>query len=255
MGELFERYDAAPVKGKDIMIGNLFPEIFISEDDKVFCYLGICLENQELHKRSCFMHPYYMQGKHSTDKRVAKEIKDFYRLAEGCIVLDKYVDADSRNDRIYKRIDADIRFPALDTYYAVMVDRREDDELTRAVFGLTYDEINILLKAYAKTIGTYNEYISYPKLTRSGRSANSCDMTDVWIPESFPYVAFEESRFLFSHVSLWGFYRHVQLLARCKLTSTASQILLKAGANEPVLKRLFEIGRTIYYQTKVMREF
>lgn len=255
MRELFERYDAAPVEGKDITIGNLFPEIFISEDDEVFCYLGICLENQELHKRSCFMQPYYMKGKHSTDESIAKKIRDFYRLAEGCIVLDKYVDNNFKKDRIYKRIDAVIHFPMPDTYFAVLVNQQEDEELTRAVFGLTYDEISVLLKAYAKTFGTYNEYISYPKLTRSSRSANSCDMTDVWIPESFPYVAFEESRFLFSHVSLWGFYRHVQLLTRCKLTSTASQILLKAGANETVLKRLFEIGRTIYYQTKVMREF
>ena len=91
MGELFERYDVEPVKGKDITISNQFPEVFVSERDEVFCYLGICLNDKS--RRSTFMHPYYMQGEHSTDKKIAKEIKGFYRLADGVIILDKYVDS------------------------------------------------------------------------------------------------------------------------------------------------------------------
>ena len=44
MGGLFERYHVEPVKGTDITIGNHFPEVFVSETDEVFCYLGICLK-------------------------------------------------------------------------------------------------------------------------------------------------------------------------------------------------------------------
>ena len=85
------------------------------------------------------------------------------------------------------------------------------------------------------------------------RSMNYCDMTDVWIPEKFPYVAFSESGYEFSHISLWGFYRHVQLFTGCKLSSSISQLFLKNGIDEDTLKSLFEIGRSIYHQTKVTK--
>ena len=251
MGELFERYNVDAAKGKDITIGHCFPEIFVSEKDEVFCYLGICLNDES--RSFTFMHPYYMQGKHSTDKKIAKEIKGFYRLADGCIILDAYVDDAFRGERLYKKLDVGVRFPHPDMYFAVLVDQKEDCQLTRAVFGLTCDEIASVLTAYAKIVGTYDEYFSYPKLTRSIRSMNYCDMTDVWIPEKFPYVAFSESGYKFSHISLWGFYRHIQLFTGCKLGSTISQLFLKTGVSTDTLKNLFEIGRSIYYQTKVTK--
>lgn len=251
MGELFERFDVEPVKGKDITISDHFPALYVSDTDEVFCYLGVCLNDES--KRFVFMHPYYMQGKHSTDKKLAKEIRGFYRLTEGCIILDEYVDNRFWGDRTYKKVDVGIRFPSPDTYYAVLLDRNEDKELTRAVFGLTYDEMESAVEAYARIVGTYSEYVTYPKLTRSIRSANFCDMTDVWIPEKFPYIAFNESGYEFSHISLWGFYRYVQLFTGCKLSSTVSQCFLKLGVSEDILKRLFDIGRTIYHQTKVAK--
>ena len=251
MGELFNRYDVDAVKGKDITIGSYFPEVFVSETDEVFCYLGICLNDES--RRYTFMHPYYMQGRHSTDKKIAKEIRGFYRLTEGCIILDGYVDNTFWGDRLYKKIDVGIRFPHPDTYYAVLVDREEDKDLTRAVFGSTCDEIESVLTAYAKIVGTYSEYFTYPKLTRSIRSNNYCDMTDVWIPEKFPYVAFSESGYEFSHISLWGFYRHIQLFTGCRLSSAISLLFLKTGVSEDTLKNIFEIGRSIYHQTKVTK--
>lgn len=251
MGELFERYHVEPIKGADVTIGTRFPEIFVSETDEVFCYLGICLNDES--RKYTFMHPYYMQGKHSTDKKIAKEIRGFYRLAEGCIIMDQYVDNGFEGTRLYKKLDVGIRLPYPDTYYAVLVDRKEDTELTRAIFGLTCDELEIILEAYAKIVGTYREYITYPKLTRSMRSMNYCDMTEVWIPEKFPYIAFAESGYEFSHISLWGFYRNVQLFTGNQLRSAISQLFLKTGASEEVLKRLFEIGRRFYFETKVSK--
>lgn len=253
MGELFDRFDVQSKKGKEITIGARFPEVFISDTDEVFCYLGICLNDEDMCRKASFAHPYYMQGKHSTDQKIAKEIQGFYRLTDGCIILDEYVDNRFWGDRTYKKIEVGIRFPYPDTYYAVLVDRKEDKELTRAVFGLTYDEIESVLDAYAKTVGTYSEYLTYPKLTRSMRSANYCDLTDIWIPEKFPYIAFSESGYEFSHISLWGFYRYIQLFTGCKLSSAISRIFLKARVSEEILKRLFDIGRTIYYQTKVTK--
>lgn len=199
------------------------------------------------------MHPYYRKGKHSTDKKIAKEIKGFYRLAEGCIILDEYVDNRFWGEHTYKKIDVGIRFPHPDTYYAVLVNHKEDTDLTRAIFGLACDELESVLEANAKIVGTYNEYFTYPKLTRSIRSMNYCDMMDVWIPEKFPYIAFSESGYEFSHISLWGCYRHVQLFTGNKLSSAISQLFVKTGVSEDVLKRLFDIGRTIYHQTKVTK--
>lgn len=253
MGELFNYFDVEPVCGKDITIGDNFPELYISDLDEVFCYAGICLNDIDDRRKASFMHPYYMVGRHSTDKNIAKKIKRFYRIAEGCIVLDNYLDNHFRNERIYKKVDVGIRFPMPDTYYGVLTNYQEDKALTRAVFGLTCKELTDLLEVYGKVMGTYSEYISYPKLTRSIRSVNYCAMTDIWIPEKFPYIAFSESGYRFSHVSLWGFYQHVQLLTGCRMSSVISQCLLKAGVDEETLKRLFELGKTIYHQTKVTK--
>ena len=253
MGELFDSYDVLPVKGSDITIGKNFPEIFVSDTDEVFCYFGICLAGDECWRKSLFMHPHYMQGRHSTDKEISKEIQGFYRIADGCIVLDQYVDNRFGRDRTYKKIEVGIKLLGPYTYYAVLMDRKEEENLTRAVFGLTHKEITQLLDAYAKVMGTCTEYITYPKLTRSMKATNYCDMVDLWIPETFPYIAFCESGYDFSHVSLWGFYRHIQLLTGCMLDSVFSQVLMKAGASEKVLKQVFNVGRAFYSQTKVTR--
>ena len=108
-------------------------------------------------------------------------------------------------------------------------------------------------EAYAKVFGTYNDYFQYPRLTRSTRATNYCDISDVWIPEKFPYIAFKESGLDFSHVSLWGFYGHIQLLTDCRLNSVASQVLLQNGADEPLLNRVFSLGRTCWHQEKVTK--
>lgn len=253
MGELFDRYPGEVLQGKDITIGREHRTFFVSEKDEVFCYAGICLNEEDAIRRGLFVRPYYMDGLHSTDKKIAGEIRNFYRLADGCIYLDEYVDGHFWGDRNYKRLDVGLRLPSADTYYGVLLDHNEAAELTRAVFGLTCNELQKLLEAYAKVFGTYNDYFQYPRLTRSPRSANYCDMTDVWIPEKFPYIAFKESGQDFSHVSLWGFYRHIQLLTDCRLNSVVSQVLLKNGVDEVLLNRVFSVGRTCWHQEKVTK--
>ncbi len=251
MGALFDHYDVEPVMGKDITIGDCFPEVFISDTDTIFCYIGICLSDIDRRNQASFIQPYYMRGMHSTDKKTSKETTGFYRMIDGCIFLDNYIDADLYSEHLYKKIDCGIRFPAPDNYYAVFVNKEEDPDLTRGIFGLTHEEITSLLEAYAKAMGIYHEYTTYPRLTKSPRSVNYCDITDLWIPERFPYVAFNDSGYHFSHVSLWGFYRHIQLLTGYKINSVFSKALLKFGVNEEILNRVFNIGTRIFYQTKV----
>lgn len=40
-------------------------------------------------------------------------------------------------------------------------------ELTRACFGLTFGELSYLIEFYAEKIGTYNDYVQFPRITRS----------------------------------------------------------------------------------------
>ncbi len=253
MGKIFDRYDAAPVKGKDITIGSIFPEVFVSDTDEVLCYTGVCLRDI-LRIRNLFAQPYYIQGVHSNDPEIVNGIKGFYRITDGCVVLDSYVDNLFHGSRTYKKIDAIVAFSGYKKCYAVCVDGEEDKALTRRIFGFTADEIDSLLKAYARTVKIYREDSAYPKLIRSKKYEHFCDIANFWIPEEFPYVAFCESEYDFSHVSLWGFYRHLQLLTGCRADSPISRALLKFGVDERVLKRLFDIGSASFHHTKVTKD-
>lgn len=95
--------------------------------------------------------------------------------------------------------------------------------------------------------GMYNDYLQYPCLTRSVRSDNNCDLTNLWIPKQFPYIAFEESSYLYSHVSLWGFYNHLILLMNNSKKSVVYQALLKAGVSERIMDALLEINKRSFY--------
>ena len=254
MGVLFDRYDSEPIQGENITIGDHHSEIFISETDQIFCYTGICLNGPKQYDESPFFRPLYMHGKHSTDKTIAKEIRSFYRMVNGCIILDDFLDSEFYKDTIYKKIDGGIRFPYPDNYYGTLVEHQEDEDLTRAAFGLTHEELIILLEAYSKVMGTYNEYYAYPKLTRSAQSTNFCDITNLWIPARFPYIAFSNSGYDFSHVSLFGFYRHIQLLTNYKTNSAFGKMLLLSGSSETVLNRIFKLNTENTYSTVVTKE-
>ena len=243
MGALFDSMPGDSIKGREFVIcGQGNESVFISETDEVFCFAGIMLREDRLFPEHLNTWPYYMNGKHSTDATVKKQIMGFKRITDGRISLDRYVDEWLENTH-YKQINAHVRLPSADTYYAVYMEHEENEALTRAVFGLTYYELSQLLECYARTVGEYTDYFQYPRLTRSVRAVNFCDITEAWIPVKFPYVTFAESGYEFSHVSLWGFYRHVQLLTKNSMKSIFAQVLLNAGLDQKVLGRLFEIGR------------
>lgn len=242
MGTLFDRFDVEPIQGKYISANNPFPEIYISEKDEIFCYPKLIMGRHSQVKESSVF-----------DSTISIDSPKFYRIIDGCILLDKYINTDFYGTHLYKKIDCGIRFPMPDNYYAVFVNGEEDKYLTREIFGLTHEEITVLLKAYAKVMDFDHEYSSYPRLTKSPRTVNYCDATDLWIPEKFPYVAFDDSGYFFSHISLWGFYRHIQLLTLNKIDSTFSKTLLNHGVSEEIMNHVFEIGTRIFYQTKVTK--
>lgn len=254
MGCLYDSFDVEPIKGKDIAISKYFNEIFISQSDEVFYYAGVYLNDDTLDTKSLFSHPYYMKEKHSTDKEISKDISGFYRIMDGCITLDKYVDDGFYSNKLYKKVSGIIKFPSTYSHYEVIINSNENKALTRKIFGLTYDEITSLLEAYAKAMGTYSEYITCPRLTRSLKNSHYCDLTGVWIPERFPYIAFQEQGYDFSHVSLYGFYRHIQLLTGYRMNSVFSRTLLNQGADESTLDKIFKIDLCNSYHARISKD-
>lgn len=215
--ELYQSLSAQAKIGRDIT----FPEhhskaMYLSERGRLFCYSGIC-ECDENRRDLINSWPYYMVGKHSY--QYSKQITGMYRLAYGCILLCGFLDHETYNNDTYKQLtDYFIRLPRpASCYYGILKVNmpgisdafKENEELTRECFGLTYGELEQFTEAYAKIIGTYTPYLHYPKVTRSLKSNNFCDITGAWIPAGFPYIAFSDSGYAFSHVSLYGFYRYV----------------------------------------------
>ena len=228
MGELFDRFDVEPVMGKDITIGNRFPEILISEKDEVFCYLrpNFPVDNDN-------------------DEHV------LHRVSRGCVVFDRYINSKFRSNHLYKKLYAGVRLPHPDNYFAVFVDGKEEDALTRKIFGLTYKELEELLDAYSKVLGINRDYYNAPKITHSIARENFCDLTEILIPKQFPYITFKDNAVGFSYVSLWGFYRHIQLITSCKTSSVFSKALMECELSEDIINTIFSINEDIVFKTKV----
>lgn len=250
MGELFNQTPTKAIKGEDITIGEKYGgEIFVSEYDELFCYSGVLKIADDRSIDILNKWPINMIGKHSSDILNAKGIINFIRIVDGRIVLDDFVDAQWCSDKLFKKIKATVSYPSVESYYSVIVNNDEDEVLTRAVFGLTYSELSRLTECYAKALGVFNGYQQYPRVTRSIQSANRCDITGAWIPKNYPYITFAESDRDLSHISLWGFYRHIQLLMRNSAKSLFGQLLIKFGAEPELLEKVINIGRKVLGKT------
>ena len=245
MGALFDQYPGRGRKGSGITISHGDIMIFVSERDEVFLYTGICPNDDSIHYKGLNCNPYTMHGLHSTNRSVRDMIRNFYRIADGCIYLDYYVDSISYKDERYKQIKAGLALATTCVDYGVRVNGQDDIALTRAVFGLTLSELSDLVNASAKVLSFTGDYSWFPRLTRSVNRDNYCDLTGAWIPAKFPYIAFAESGCDFSHVSLWGFYRLIQLHTYGRLESQVSKVLLEAGIEKSLLNRVFELGKKI----------
>lgn len=239
---MFDRFDTPSFLKQEVTIAKDFPAIYVSDRDEVFCYTGILFKSEQRNP-SINNSSWRLHGKLSTDKQISASIKEFFRIMNGCIVIDNYID-NHWTDAEYKLVDKIIRLPVgAQTYYGVVEHSsfKEDKELTRSAFGLSFHEIQDVLTGYAKIFGIYNDYMQYPRLTRSVSSDNYCDLTDLWIPKQFPYIAFEESSYLYSHVSLWGFYNHLSLLMFRGKKSAVYQAFLDIGVAESTMNGLLHL--------------
>jgi hypothetical protein len=194
--------------------------MYLSARGEFYCYMGIC--ETDINRRELFSWPYFLHNKHIyTASKKLINMLGMYRLYNGCIKLSKFVDHELFQNMQWKQIkNYFVKLPTVnDCYFGIVrcndgtaESFKENPELTRACFGLTYYELSALTEIYSEILGEYNAYQHYPKITRSARSNNWCDLTDMWIPKGFPYVAFAASGGAYSHISLHGFYQHIGAL-------------------------------------------
>lgn len=251
--ELYQAIDSPEEQGKSIVLPNASIKVlYLSERGELFCYSGICNRDKE---RVYFEGwPYYLCGKHTKDCK--KYIKGLFRIKNGCILLSQFIDHEIFNDLNYKQLSNYIvRMPVANTCYFGIESRNEGDfeeneELSRACFGLTYSELDYIVKVYAERLGVRNQYIQYPRITRSMKNDNFCDITGVWIPAKFPYITFGDGDF--SHVSLYGFYRHMGALLSMGIKS---QLLVQKTFNTEIINRIKQISYYLPFEIIVTREY
>lgn len=111
-------------------------------------------------------------------------------------------------------------------YFCVTKGDEDDKELTELFFGLCFEDLQTLIEAYEEAAGHKNK--GSARITCSLKQ-NTCDLTGALIPREFPYLTFAGSEFIWSHISLSGFYAHVGFL-------------MMLGAESPFYRRLLAVG-------------
>lgn len=168
-----------------------------------------------------------------------KAAGQFIGLDRGTLRESSFLNPESR----YKLIkDRWIIFPTgTSSYFGVIraADSAEDIELTREVFGATLEEIEVVARAFSKVIGRgYQEIVRLPRSTFSKTQSNACDLTRVLIPKNFPYLAFEQAQYAWSHVSFHGFYRLLSFTCRDTESSPIAKAMVDSGVELQTLSRL-----------------
>ncbi len=262
LSELYQSIDSPEEQGKDIVLPDSSTKaIYLSQQGELFCYSGIYGRDKD----KVFFHswPYYLHGKHTTNCK--KHIKGLFRIKNGCILLTGFVDHEFYSNSSYKQLTNYImRLPTVNNSYFGIEKRietgsswyfEENKELSRACFGLSYSELKYLVKLYAERLGIYHSYFQYPRITRSMKNDNFCDISRMWIPAGFPYIAFNDSSCDFAHVSLFGFYRHVGALLSMGTSTVASQIFEHETFSNELINRIQHIDVHFPFEIIVTREY
>ncbi|GIP34242.1 hypothetical protein [Paenibacillus sp. J2TS4] len=258
---LYETIDSPEEQGENIVLPNSSSEaIYLSHGGELFCYSGIyCRDKNQVSFQSW---PYYLRGRHTANCR--KQMKGLFRVKNGCILLTGFVDHEYYSNSKYKQLKNYImRLPGVNNSYFGIEKRietgsswyfEENKELSRASFGLSYSELECLVELYAKRLGINNSYFQYPRITRSLNNENFCDITGLWIPAGFPYIAFYESGYDFSHVSLFGFYRHIGAMLSMGKSTVASQIFKYETISNDMIQLIKHIDYYFPFEIVVTRE-
>ena len=205
------------IPADEVVLPPFFPKVFESNEGELFVYLGAILNNGMRMGLNCS--PYWAYKKHSTDELVQEGILGFYRLKSGVIFKDEFIDGE--------------------TYLPFEVEENSED--TRKAFGLTYDELSDVLRAYGCIFELGGAYSPQPRITRSNQRNNCCDLSHAWIPAGFPYIAFDTNEYPFSHVSLGAFYGHLRLLLLHDQRSKIWQNMIALGVAKDILAQITEM--------------
>lgn len=174
-------------------------------------------------------------------------LRQFLKVNRGCITATSFFEGPIR----YKVLtEYAVHLPAGNKNYFGVFNREKeeyDSNLTRQIFGITFEDLEALLQVYGGVVdGPPIWDHSYPRITFSRTRSNSCDLTDVYIPPNFPYIALTDSQYFKGHVSLHGF--SVLLAFLCDRAQQRNampgnnlyQEMLVHGANQEVLDFVIE---------------
>lgn len=206
-------------------------QLVVDVAGNVHCYVGYTTADQP------FDLPYYAPCVALRDKG-GRASDRFVELRGGTLRRSGFL----RDDGHYRVIqDRWLVLPrGAESYFGVIErdGRGEDVELTRQVFGGTREDIESVATALSEVFGRgHHEMVRLPRVTFSRTRNNSCDVSGCLIPKDFPYLAFEDSQYAWSHVSLYAFYRLLSFACPSR-GSPVQRALLDSGVSPDVLTLL-----------------
>lgn len=218
-------------------------ELISSVDGEVRCYLGYRSERQP------FDLPWYSPSVALRDKN-GRDSHRFVELRGGLLRTSSLPRAEQPQKLLTDRWlilprGTDSSFGVVDCQT-----KHLDEELTRRLFGGTCDDIESVAEALARVVGRgFHEMMQLPRVTFSKTRNNSCDLTGCLIPKNFPYLAFNQSQYAWSHVSLFGFYRMLGFLcpSRSAVREAMERSELAAGAIDMLIEAGTQYGEPLSY--------
>lgn len=136
---------------------------------------------------------------------------------------------------------------AADNYFGVLSDTGSLDEpLTREFFGATMQELEGFLTVFHAAVRYPVAHFKPFRVTFSKTRDNDCDLTRAYIPQEFPFIACGDTQFFGGHVSLNGFYRHLNFLCEYHLVNNEVKgegffnLLVQHGAKPELIMQLCE---------------
>jgi hypothetical protein len=217
-------------------------ELLLDTNGRVQCFLGYRRDDQP--RNLAWYAP--CVALRDRDGRNSYRFVELYR---GVLTQTAFL----RDDEYYKLIkDRYVILPkGASSYFGVIRigDRSEDEELTRQVFGGTTEEFESIAYALARAVGrSFHPAVRLPRLTFSRTRTNSCDVSGCLIPENFPYIAFNDAQYDWSHISLYGLYRLLSFMCPSD-DSPIAAALVDAGVSIQLVRRFVNNGmnaRPIY---------
>lgn len=221
--------------GSKIDISSWYgPSIIVDLSGTIHCYVGYLGENRPLDL------PYYSPCV-ALHHKSGRSSFGFVELRRGTLRGTSFL----QDDLHYRLLDdrwlvlpqgADASFGVFERS-----SHEEDVERTRELFGGTRRDIESVATVLSTIMGReHHELQRLPRVTFSKTRNNSCDISGCLIPKNFPYLAFENSQYDWSHISLHGFYRLLAFLCASRRNNPVRQSLLDSGITADVLNILLK---------------